>query len=85
MPWVHFVNLEVLEEFKKIENNSKNEKTLFEEHNFIAMCLKIGLSINDLEKLTYVDVLKILFCYIDKKENVNVKKATQNDWDKLKR
>lgn len=36
---------------------------------------------SDLEKLDYIDVLKIFFCAIPEEEKY--KKATAADWDKL--
>ena len=61
---------------------TKNESDNLSEHNFIASCLKCGLTINDLKQLTYKDVAKILLCFIDKKES-DVRQATQQDWDIL--
>lgn len=52
-----------------------NKEDLFPEHTFIATCLRIGLGIEDLKKMTYVDVLKILIGYIN--ENITEKKPTQ--------
>lgn len=60
-----------------------NEKPIFPEHEFIASCLRIGLSISDLKQMTYVDVMKILLAYIDYGRDNKVKNATQQDIDKL--
>lgn len=57
---------------------------LFEEHNFIASCLKMGMSIQDLKELEYKDIAKIMLCYTDEPKK-KPKKATQADWDKLAR
>ncbi len=55
---------------------------MFPEHSFISSCLRVGITINDLKLLTYVDVMKILLSFIDTKET-NTKNATQRDIDKL--
>ena len=74
------------DELKKI-NGSSNEESLFPEHEFIVTCLRIGLKIEDLKQLTYVDVLKILISFIgkdNKKEEKNgVREATPEDIRKL--
>lgn len=61
--------------------SGNNEKSLFPEHEFLASCLTIGLTIQDLKILTYIDVIKIFISLTDKKEGT--KKATQKDIDKL--
>lgn len=47
----------------------------------------MGLTLQDLKILTYVDVLKIFLSFSDKSKNDDndVKTATQNDIDKLLR
>lgn len=62
----NFVDEDLNQELKKIES-SGNIYDPFPEHSFIASSLKIGLSISDLKELTYIDVMKILISYIDKK------------------
>ena len=67
-----------------------NGKTniLFEEHNFISSCLKIGLTIADLKEMQYVDVMKILICYLENispQNNNGTRKATQQDINKFLR
>lgn len=62
----NFVDEELIKEFEKIECSGDSEE-VFPEHSFIALAFKIGLNINDLKELTYVDVMKILISYIDKK------------------
>lgn len=62
----NFVDEELIKEFEKIECSGDSEE-VFPEHSFIASAFKIGLNINDLKELTYVDVMKILISYIDKK------------------
>lgn len=80
MPWIAFVDEKVIEELNKI-NNSNNKKELFPEHEFLAACLRMGLKIEDLKILTYVDVLKIFISFCDKesKNENGVREATQED------
>lgn len=66
---------------KKIPKNNDEQQEGLEEHQFIATCLKIGLRLDDLKKLQYKDVAKIMLCFIDNK--TNRKCATQKDIDKL--
>lgn len=61
--------------------SGNSEKSLFPEHEFLASCLRIGLTIQDLKILTYIDVIKMFISLTDKKEGT--KKATQKDIDKL--
>lgn len=61
--------------------SGNSEKSLFPEHDFLASCLRIGLTIQDLKILTYIDVIKMFISLTDKKEGT--KKATQKDIDKL--
>lgn len=49
----------------------------------MASCLRVGLTINDLEGLTYIETMKVLYSFLEKKKTV--KQATQEDWDKLAR
>lgn len=80
MPLIAFVDEKLSEELEKINGDSKTE-SLFPEHEFLASCLRVGLTISDLKELTYVDVMKILLAFIG--ERKPEKKATQNDIDKL--
>lgn len=61
--------------------SGNSEKSLFPEHEFLASCLRIGLTIQDLKILTYIDVIKMFISLTNKKEGT--KKATQKDIDKL--
>lgn len=77
----------VYEELEEINKESKNKKeSLFPEHEFLVSCLRIGLKIEDLKILTYVDVLKIFISFCDKDtidtENGG-RKATQKEIDAL--
>lgn len=82
MPLIAFVDNELYEKIEKIsENNSTTEE--YPEHEFIASCLRVGLTTVDLEELTYIEAMKILYSFLEKKKNNTVKKATQADWDNL--
>lgn len=63
----NFVDEEVSKEFAKIPSSGSSQDP-FPEHSFIASSLKVGLTINDLKILSYIDVMKILLSYIDRKE-----------------
>lgn len=82
MPWIAFVDEELTKELEKISNKNSKE-SVFPEHEFLGTCLRIGLHVSDLEKLTYVDTMKILITYINYEEKPSSKKATQSDIDKL--
>ncbi len=80
----------VSDELEKINGNKEDEEeSLFPEHEFLSTCLRMGLRIEDLKILTYVDVLKILISFIgkdNKKESVTkngVREATQEDIQRL--
>lgn len=81
----NFIDEEAIKELEKIPNNN-TETNIFPEHDYLKMCLSYGLSINDLEKLTYMDTIKIFISsYLGEKEEKKekFKEATQADWDKL--
>lgn len=66
-----------------------SEKVLFPEHHFLLACFRLGLTIQDLKFLTYVDIMKI-FLSIESSGNLkgstaDVRKATQADIDRLLR
>lgn len=68
----------------KKNNNNESVSGALEEYSFIANCLKMGLTLQDLKELEYKDVMKIMLCYTDDPNDKNkTRKATQNDWDKL--
>ena len=61
-----------------------SEEVLFPEHHFLLACLRLGLTIQDLKFLTYIDVMKIFLSIETKKtEKTRYKEATQADWDRL--
>lgn len=63
----------------KKENTSKQE--VFSEYNFIASALKMGLTLKDLEEISFMGVYKMMISMMDNEELV--KKATQEDIDDL--
>lgn len=82
MPSTAFVDKTVEEELEKINTSEKEKKEIFPEHEFLAACLKMGLRIEDLKILTYVDVYKIFISFFnseEKEENNGVRQATQED------
>ena len=58
---------------------------LFPEHYFLLACFRLGLTIQDLKFLTYVDIMKIFLSIETKKEDTGVREATQADIDRLLR
>lgn len=62
-----------------------SEEPLFPEHHFLLACLRLGLTIQDLRFLTYVDIMKIFLSIENKKDENKPRKATQADIDRLLR
>ena len=66
-----------------------SEEPLFPEHHFLLACLRLGLTIQDLRILTYVDIMKIFLSIesnkTETKETSGIRKATQADIDRLLR
>ena len=60
-----------------------SEEPLFPEHHFLLACLRIGLTIQDLKILTYVDVMKIFLSIETGKKEAGIRKASQADIDRL--
>lgn len=54
----------------------------YEDWRFLAGCLSIGLSIDDLQQLQYTDVAKIMYVMTEKEKT---RTATQADIDKFLR
>lgn len=81
----------VFDELEKINGDKKknDKESLFPEYEFLATCLRMGLRIDDLKILTYVDVLKIFISFIGKDNETEntvqngVREATQEDIKKL--
>ena len=83
MPLTAFVDEELEQELEKIKSGD-NEKEIFPEHFFLSMCIRANISIEYLTNFTYVDIMKIILCLIDKKD-IQSNNATQSDIDKLLR
>lgn len=60
-----------------------SEEVLFPEHYFLLACLRLGLTIQDLRFLTYIDVMKIFLSIETEKKDTRTRKATQADIDRL--
>lgn len=54
-----------------------------EDYRFLASCLQIGFRIEDLEKLKYTDVAKVMICIQKDSNKEQTRKATQTDIDKF--
>lgn len=83
MPLIHFVDKELIDETDKRICETNKEIEGLEEHRFIANCLQIGFSINDLKEMNYKDVAKIMLCFIDTDKKMKPREATQTDIDRL--
>ena len=81
----NFIDEEVIEELEKIPSDS-TKTNIFPEHDFLKTCLGYGLSMQDLRKLTYVDIMKIFissYTEAQEEKEKRFKEATQSDWDRL--
>lgn len=80
-----FIDGQVVEELEKENSSGDNKEVLFPEHLFISTCLQMGLTMQDLAQLTYIDVFKIILSCNTKKTNngKQPRKATQADIDRL--
>ncbi len=86
MPSITFVDEEAIKELKKIVKSEEEINLKFPEHDFFATALKIGLTIEDLKELTYVDILKIFISFLQKdkdKTKNGARKATQEEINQL--
>lgn len=86
MPSITFVDEEAIKELKKLVKSEEEINLKFPEHDFFATALKIGLTIEDLKELTYVDILKIFISFLqkDKDKSTNgARKATQEEINQL--
>lgn len=82
MPLTTFVDEKIIKELSKINEDSEN--SIFPEHDFYLACIRLGLRIEDLRYLSYLDVLKIFVCLNKQKpKNKKERKATQADIDRL--
>ena len=80
---IAFVDKKLIEALETIENNDSNEPIYFPAHSFEAACLKAGISLSDLERRTYVSIMKVLFSFFKSNKNDGTKMATQKDIDKF--
>lgn len=80
---IAFVDKKLIEALKSIEGNESNEPVYFPAHTFEASCLKAGISLSDLEKRTYVSIMKVLFSFLKSNKKEETKMATQKDIDKF--
>lgn len=85
MPLTAFVDKKVSDELeRKFPQDSNGKESVFPEHNFLAMCLKIGLTIEDLKFLTYIDAIKILLSFCEEETtNEDEREATQEEINNL--
>ena len=80
---IAFVDKNLIEALKTIEDNGANEPIYFPAHTFEASCLRAGISLSDLEKRTYVSIMKVLFSFLKSNKKEGTKMATQKDIDKF--
>ncbi len=80
---IAFVDKKLIEALKTIEGNGSNEPVYFPAHTFEASCLRAGISLSDLEKRTYVSIMKVLFSFLKSNKKEETKMATQKDIDKF--
>lgn len=84
MPWIAFVDEQVADALEEINNeNSETSESIFPEHEFLNTCLKLGLRIEDLKHLTYVDILKMFIVTIKEQKQENEEEATQEQIDDI--
>ena len=68
---------------KSVLENKSTQKQDYPEYEFIASCLRVGLTINDLDKMTYIEAQKILYSFLDKSDSKIIRQATQADIDRF--
>lgn len=85
MPLTAFVDKKVSDELeRKFPQTNNDKESVFPEHNFLAMCLKIGLTIEDLKFLTYIDAIKILLSLCEEETtDEDEREATQEEINNL--
>lgn len=75
MPSITFVDEEAIKELKKLVKSEEEINLKFPEHDFFATALKIGITIEDLKELTYVDILKIFISFLQKDKDKTDRKS----------
>lgn len=84
MPSTAFVDNEVIELADKENKNSKEEKSIFPEHDFLMACFKSGVTTEALERFTYLDIIKMFITNNSaNKKQSDVRNATQQDINKF--
>lgn len=74
---------QVADALEEINNeNSETSESIFPEHEFLNTCLKLGLRIEDLKHLTYIDILKMFIVTI-KEQKQEKEEATQEQIDDI--
>lgn len=64
----------------KGEHETKEE---YPEQEFLASCLRVGLTTKDLEELTYIEAMKVLYSFLEKDNPKIENRTTQADIDRL--
>ena len=82
---IAFVDKKLIEALQTIEDNDSSEPVYFPAHTFEATCLRAGITLSDLEKRTYVSIMKVLFSFLKSNKKEGTKMATQKDIDKFMR
>lgn len=83
MPWVAFVDSELYEKIEKISKNKNEVQEEYPEQEFLASCLRVSLTTKDLEELTYIEAMKVLYSFLEKDNPKEEMKTTQADIDRL--
>lgn len=55
----------------------------YPEQEFLASCLRVSLTTKDLEELTYIEAMKVLYSFLEKDNPKEEMKTTQADIDRL--
>lgn len=83
MPRIAFVDEELIQMTKNSKSNVKLDE--YEDWRYLASCLTIGLSLDDLQQLQYKDVAKIMYVMMEDSKEKKTRTATQADINKLLR
>ena len=81
-----FVDGELINNFNSLNKSSENVlEEKYPAHAFEASCLRVGITLDDLKKRTYVSIMKVpfSFLYVDNSTKENHRNATQKDIDKF--
>jgi len=83
LPQTAFVDEELIQMTKNSKSNVKLDE--YEDWRYLASCLTIGLSLDDLQQLQYKDVAKIMYVMMEDSKEKKTRTATQADINKLLR